>query len=80
MTDTATPKTDAAKAGLIQRLRSACTDVRRKFTPLSVLIPMMQQAADLLEAPEPFNPEPAPGTGQAGWKEMAVTLPVTPAF
>lgn len=35
---------------LALRLRSACESVRRKEYPLSDLIPLMQQAADTLEA------------------------------
>lgn len=35
---------------LAQRIRNAMNEVRRKSYPLADLIPMMQQAADMLEA------------------------------
>lgn len=57
------------------RLRSACNDVRRKSMPLADLIPMMQEAADALEAVPALDapatstkPEKQTGGVPAGWK------------
>ena len=36
-------------SNLVERLRKACEEVRRKSFPLSDLIPLLQEAADALE-------------------------------